>query len=531
MSQNLSSMLTSKNLKLNFSYVSILAIAAIIYSLLSLWALPQGDDIIFMSVYRNYNNFSNDFNLQSWIEMAKETRNNDNSRLCNFVSIFTTIISPTNAIFPWINGLMTAGLIAFTTAFWRQRNHRATVACIAWGILLVALPWRNCIFIRDYSLNYIVASFITLSFIATFVRYEEKGWTKSATILIALFAIPTGLWSEGFTVTTCFGIGIYGLSNLLCKNKKSPSPQFYLIFAIYILAGLWITFSPGVLARTNREAPMALNFDLKYLVFMAPSFGAILLLILNIGSTRLRQAFKNPYFIIFTCSAIPGIMLTALVNHTPRTSFWPTLCSIIYLGILYRKGIARFINKGISKYLAVTILLTCIASGVYSDIYQHRLYEEYLAIMHKIESSKSGSIYHDIIFPERCSLFSLYMPTRTCWVTPFHYYCLQDYYHKAPISVVPTDLLNINQEKEVINSDSTIFRTGSALWTSFQINPKKQCQVEASLKMKNGQELQAAMGTLLQFITKEGAPLTYIKLYNIDARDIAEITSFNLITD
>lgn len=528
MPQNLSSTLPSQYRRWGFGYVSILAIAAIIYSLLSLWAFPQIDDCMFMSVYRSYNNLSNDFNIQSWIEMAKETRNNDNSRLCNFVSIFTTIISPTNAIFPWINGLMTAGLIAFTTAFWRQRNHRATVACIAWGILLIALPWRDCLFIRDYSLNYIVASFITLSFIATFVRYEDKGWTKSATILMALFAIPTGLWSEGFTVTTCFGIGIYGLTNLLRKNKKSPSTQFYLIFAIYILAGLWITFSPGVLARTNREVPLAGNINLfKYLVFMAPSFLAILLLILNIGSTRLRQAFKNPYFIIFACTAISGTVLTALVNHTPRTSFWPTLCSIIYLGILYRKAITRFMDKGISKYLAVTILLTCIASGVYSDIYQHRLYEEYLAIIHKIERSKSGSIYHDIIFPERCSRFSLYMPTRTCWVTPFHYYCLQDYYHKAPISVVPTDLLNINQEKEVINSDSTIFRTGSALWTSFQVDPKEQSQVLVSLKMKNGQELQAAMGTLLQFITKEGAPFTYIKLYNIDARDIAEITSFN----
>lgn len=502
----------------------LLLIAALIYSLISLWTYPQVDDLMFIYRYLVNNDYSQDFTWKGIIDGALLTREIDNSRLCNFLAVFSTLFSPTKEIFPFLNGAVVALMIYFTTRIWGMKNNWVATA-VAWFLILILLPWRNALFTHDYALNYPFSAVINIIFFYCILKFEDTRKFSFWFFPALLFAIIAGAWSESFTASACFGLYSYALILLFDKSKQKPSPQFWVLLLTYTAIGLLITFSPGVMNRADSEFSNSSYYPLyKRIIYQAPSFIGFVVIILSCFTGKIRKAFNNPYFIILMGTAVFSTLLSLTVQPQSRTAFWPAYCTIIYLGILYRENIIRWFGKRWMKALGATLLIFCIANGIYNAEAQYRLYKVNQKIESELKKSPSGTAFVDILFPYDFPIYSLYLMSKGAWIQNFHI----DYYElvnqKKLLAVVPTSLKTPENGKECVSRDGRFFRTGNAIWTAIP-NEKLQNYDEDnfSLILNNGKHVRYVLAQLREFTALDGKKYSYIYFENYDSRDIKEV--------
>jgi len=506
-------------------YIIMLAVVAAIYATMSYLTPMQYDDLLFIATYRQYlpEGSGDMFDSDAWTGYINELRQYDNSRISNMLSPFSTIIEPFRTVFPYITGLCVAAIVAMTVRLAGYRRRLVVPGVAAWTAITVFLPWRNFIFVPDYSLNYIYSATVTMLFVVMLLRVARRPsrWLTAAAVLMAVVA---GGWHEGFAIPTVAGLGVY----TLVRRFRMPL-RWYAVVGVYVVAALLFCLSPGMLSRGTRELtePTAYVDNFKMLCDLILVIGALFVVIVMavVPAWRhtLREQAVQPVFVIFMTAALASATISVVFAHTARTAFWPEMCAIVALAALLRPAVAAVSARPASYAGAGVLTALLMTHAVHAARWQYMLREEYREIMARFESGEM-TVYYDIIMPESVPATTLYFPSKSTWVTWFQYNCLDQMLGSYGHAVVPTSLRYAGgADDEQLAGDAGMRRTGTALWL-----PDESGVLEPlysyDITLVDGTQLPEHQCHASQFTLADGTPALYIKPYYIDARDVASVS-------
>ena len=502
-----------------------LLLVAITYTFLSYFTPLAYDDWMFMSVWNEVNG-NKPLSLSTLYDFWKEIRLYDNGRLANTVAPLSTLFSPWKEIFPYITGLFVSGIIYFTSrlAFYKEKVS-AFYLSIVWLGVMFFLPWRNSLFVADYSLNYIWAAVFTLVFMVAIVGFERQGWTIGKFILALMLAIIAGGWHEGFALPTLCGFAI-----LTIKKGFRFSVKWYLIGIFYAAVALAFLYCPGIIDRSQRQLGVP-NIGQSY-IKMAFDFLPVIFIAVIIALTSilpplrkfLRAAWDNSWFVIGIGIVLGGTLLSLLFTHQPRSAFWPDLMAIVMLFIITGPIWIRLRKSRFSIYITLLSLTACMVPIVFAITWQYRLYMESETILDKMDISPSGTVYHDIIKGSDIPIYTLKMTNHPAWVTDFHYNSIREFNGKPYPAVLPSAFQPIPPETEwqPLEGNAGAFKTKDVIFIPEALYDKAMT-MPVELSLKSGEETSAA-SLFLPFKTTEGYVMTYIVVYGISVDEIEGIS-------
>lgn len=510
-------------------YAGVLSVIALVFALLEVWMPMLLDDMAFVDLYRFYNKGSDEFSFKALAGYFMDMRQYDNSRIANLLSPFSTIIRPWCYLFPFITGLLTALVVDMIrrlvdnikVTYWVQ-------GVLIWTMMILFLPWRNCILVYDYMLNYMYSAAVTLLFVwllCVKLKDSRSGWIVVLTAISAFFA---GGWHEGFALPVLVALFV----EYIISRCRKPW-RWYIPVTVYVLASALFALSPGILSRFSREV----TEDLPWSMFKTSvdlSLVAVLLINILIFTIvpELRRLIKEVLrerrhlFLIFSIASVVGGVISLKVHHTPRTSFWPEMCAIVSLMLLFAPLFKR--NRVLKFMPAVTAVLFagCVAFSLHVLEWQYRYKKESDFLMDNLEKSKTGTVFHDIIMPEELPITTLYMNPKSCWVTGFHYYCLDRLFGSWGHIVVPESLRHPYSDARQISDSADIFATGDALWTRYMPDINISGEGFFRIRTKDGKVMDA-QGLIHPFVSADGDTLTYIRVHKIPVSVMEDV----VITD
>lgn len=509
----------------NLSLYIILCVIAILYAIF-LYYVPFGlDDFIFMDAYTENNGGSREFTLSGYLGYYQEIRHDDNGRFCNALSVFTTMFEPWHTIYPALTAICYSLSLFIILKITNISRNKFAWVCLLWIILTVMLPWRGSIPVRDYSLNYVWSTFLTLSFIYLVVRYERSGWTAISCVCMTLFAVLAGGWHEGFAFPAIGGFGIWTL-----VRRFKMSRYWYIVGVTYIVVSFATALSPGLLSRANEQVvPDRMYGSYKYFVdnslpFVTLLFFLISLLIPRIRS-KMREMIKNSYFVIMLSALVVGVIMNLLILHSARMSYWPTICSVIVLALYFKSIIDRIAGSKWGFVLAILALIACIGHMSLTIYWQRKFYFESKEIISMFDKGDTTAFY-DILDPVNIPVFTLYYPVKNNWLTPFHLIAIADYYHRKDMGVVPAALRDATHENsEKLPGTSGLYKKGNALWFNradlpMEYNMNCYTQYYLDLTLKDGSKIDNSMSFIQKFVNSHNDTIYYVKTYKVNPADI-----------
>ena len=492
---------------------------------MSFWTPLAYDDWMFMGVWKEVNG-EKPLSFSTLFDFWSNIRIGDNGRLSNTLSPLSTLFSPWKELFPIISGVCVA-IIIYLSAKLSFANKKVSPfnLSIAWLAILLFLPWRNALFVADYTLNYIWATTLTLIFMCTVIKFEQKGWNVYNFILTLILAFIAGGWHEGFAVATICGFLLYSF-----KFHLRFSPQWYIIGVFYAFVTFIFLYCPGMLDRSARQlgatntgqSLLKMTFDFLPIIFILILSGITAI----VPSLRhyLKDAWNNKWFVIGTGIIIGGSTLSLLFTHQPRSAFWPDLMAIIMIFILTSPIWIKIQKLSYNGIITLLVLVLCLIPMLYTLIWQNRLYEESDEILAKIEASPSGTVYHDIIQGASIPLVTLKMTNYPAWITDFHYVSIKEYTDKKYPAVLPLSL----KVKDFLSHGKQLKGNMNALKHDNGIvipgNPYgKPIKFSVRVTLKNNEETEAA-ALLLPFLSMENKEMSYIVVYGIPVDEIEGIS-------
>lgn len=502
--------------------VGILLLIAALYSLLSFWTPPAFDDYTFMAEWREVNGDS-PLSLNALYNFWASIREVDNGRLANVASPVFSLYSPWNVLMPVFTGILVAYIIAAVSNFSFRKDCFSPLCLSAvWAAVLYFLPWRNSLFVADYSLNYIWGAAITLAFMSTAVYNEREGWDIVNFIIALILAFLAGGWHEGFAVATICGFLLY-----TCIKRGKFSPYWYITGIFYTAVTLIFYLCPGMLQRTSREiAVPSLGINLIKLLFdfLPIIFSVGLIIIFGIvPSLRkyLRKACGNVWFIVGGGIIIAGILLSLLFNHQPRSAFWPDIFGIVQIFILTAPFWEKLESSLFRGFVTALLLAAVFVPLCFILSYQYGYFKESKAILAKIEGSQSGTVYHDIIDSSSLPPYTLKIPTHNLWVTAFQYQALGQHIGKEYPAVVPSELKDSIKSVRLGGNQGAL-STGKSIYLESLLSDKPET-LEVKVITTDGAE-KVAPALFLPYLSPQNRPRTYILVYGIPVEDIRSLS-------
>lgn len=514
-----------------YTYFAILATIAAAYTLMFGLTPPVIDDLMFEGEYLEDNNGDPTFSLNAWLQYIANVRLNDNSRISNMMAPFSTAIEPWRTLFPLVTAACYTALIVLVTGLFDKAKYPCVGTLAVWLAMTLFLPWRNSILVADYALNYIYSSLISIVFVTAFIRIEQRhSWNFLKLWCMILLAIAAGGWHEGFAVPI-----ICGLAVITIVRHRTLSRQWRIVLSTYALAAALFALSPGMINRAVHEATYSYPFTkvllLKFIIDLLLPIIAVISLIACAFIRRLRSKLLNnisdPFFIAFAIAMLMSAMLSLAFHHTPRTAFFPTLCSLIVIGKLFGANIFAWLGRGKWRGLifAWAVYLLCVVHACVVIYWSSLIYDENRQIMAEFNRNDNiTTVFHDIIPPEDVPAATLYFPARIHWITPYHLRCLDNVLRRSGCVVVPTALEYAAEgNSEELGEGSRFYRKGDALW--FRKPSDMNCYYEAyfDIILGDGRRLENRPAFVQTFTTAAGDRIEYVKVHKIKSTDIARI--------
>lgn len=498
----------------------ILLLIAAVYFLMTLWTPTALDDWIFMAEWRDVNHNENP-NFRTIFLFWQDIRLYDNARLSNTIVPLFTYFAFGRAIFPILNGLFVA-VIVWLVASMAFKKVSVAQLTVAWAFIVWMLPWRNSIFVCDYSLNYIWASVITMVFIRSVLTSEERGWNAVRFTLILLLAFIAGGWHEGFAITTIAGFLLYTL-----VRGGRFSVEWWIIGIFYAAVTILFYLCPGMLARTQEEMGASGMHLLRTMVDFFPLWLMIvslaLLAYLPGYKKELKEIIGTPIFIIGIGVAVSGFLLALLFSHQPRSAFWPNLMCVIMLLMLYRPLLCRIWQGRSGWLLGAGAVMLALAPMTVSLVWQYRFYKESEEILSEMEKRETGTVFRDLIPQEDVPLIALKMPSYTVWQTPYNFHALKQYVLKPFPAVVPKEFETQNwwENAEKLEGNAGLYSTGTSLALINADDGEPRVET-VTVELKDGGEFQTS-ALIIPFITPAGVQGEYLRLYHVDATEVKAV--------
>lgn len=498
-------------------WLLLLAVAAI-YGTLSLLTSPAVDDLMFLGVWKSHADGADGFSWSTWLGYITELRNNDNTRLSNILDPIFLQFSPWKQLFPWITGAMVAFTVSVAARFAALKGPRSAVLAYFLAGVILFLPWRNNMFLWDYSLNYVWTGTCALGLIWCVLRLpDNKRYFAGALVL----AVLTGWFHEGFAVPV--GTGMVAVA-LLRRGKVTW--RFWSVFALLVAVCSAALFCPGMLNRFSDQAGRQNEiswFIISFDLCLVPV--AVLATAVALFFAESRRRLATPVFVMFFTCTVVGATLSLVVLHQPRSAYWPQLCALVSIAIVLRPAFGRFASSMAGRILAVALALATLAQGILSCVWQYRLKQEYNLIMNEFNSGKL-TVYHDIIMPEDIPDFTLRFPSRAIWVTNFHYVCMDNYFGRDGHVVVPTTLRDATEaNSQLLPGNLGALRKGDALWLP-AMTPKEEFKLKTSVytATRAGGEMRPRRGFARSFVTERGDTIVYLKFFGGHIPDLTSIS-------
>lgn len=500
----------------------LMLIMATVFSLLSFWTPLAFDDWIFMAEWRNVNG-SRGLSLSTLINFWEEIRLYDNGRIANVLAPVFTLFSPWKEIFPIITGILAALIVLFLSKIsFRAEGFSPRSILLSWCGALYLLPWRNSLFVTDYSLNYIWGAAVTVFFIILVLKYEKEGWSGGKFAFVLFVAFIAGGWHEGFAVSTLGGFFLYTL-----VTKERHTIQWWFTGIFYALSTAAFYFCPGMIARTGNEIGQLTSGN--GLVRSVADLLPVVLLCLcmavmySVGPWRriIRQNLKDRWFVIGIGIVATGSLLSLIFKHQPRSAFWPDFVALGLLFALTRKFWDKLFRSVYGSYLTILVAVAVIVPVFTGLIWQNRLWRESEEILDKLERSDMGTVYHDVIKTEDIPFYTLRIPSNSVWVTPFHYHAMRQYTGKAFTAVVPSELGKTGWKEVAEIKEGGFQRIGNSFITG-NISVSVPSETEVEITLKGGGKIRTT-AMLLPYLTPEGEKMVYVYVNRLRADDIEEI--------
>lgn len=500
-------------------FLLLLSIAAI-YILMCLWTPMQYDDYIFIKAYRDFNDGADSFSFCAWYKYMAELRQDDNSRLANLLIPFMNLFSPGKQLMPFASGILCAGIVWMTPKC-ACFNNRISVLeiCISWFMTIVFLPWRNNIFVTDYTSNYVFSAALTLGTILWILRSEKRGWNAISLSIGILLAFLAGGWHEGFAIPTVAGLITYGII-----LHKRISGKFWIVISFYFISTFLFALSPGMISRFQLQSHNAGEFTgyFKMIADLALVFGivGITIIALCIRKTRLhlaKIAIGKPWLIIFFIAMLLSAVISIDIHASARTAFYPELCAIICTLAIIRP-LTIHLTRKIRISLAILLLALCYGQSIAALIWQHKFYTEDKLIKSRLEASPEGTVFYDILRSEDVPLYTLKFPAAEAWITPFNSRCMDSYFNR-PVAVVPTILGDTTVADRKIGD---AFLHGNAIWMPNK-NKIDFYKINFDIKLSNGERRLNTSGFSTRYISPLGDTLIYVKVFKTDPLTISDL--------
>lgn len=510
----------------------VLLLIALLWGTVYMLTPFQLDDWQFMGVYRDLNGGSDDFSLRAWFGYMSELRDNDNARLGNFLSPFSTIWRPWSSLFPWITGTLVSFIIWMASRLgFGSRSGWETVA-VVWLLIALFLPWRDSLLVRDYALNYVWGAAVTLPAVGLIMALRSGA--RYFVVALAM-AVVAGVWHEGFAVPSLCGLGVVALIRGFRMGWR-----WWLAVVVYGFSCLVMVLSPGMLGRASRELSGGGNpLTLHYIVDIFPlilSLGSVaVLLLFRAGRRLLGDLFAGWILPLFLTSAIVAGSLPLFVGYTPRVCFWSSLCSLIILVRLWSPLWFRLSSR-LRIFAAALAIIICSAHLAFVISWQSRFHEESERVVAAIAESPTGTVFIDMIPKNAVPPATLLYPSRLMWVTPFNLLSMGHALSNRNIAVVPESLREALPDGSLrVDSGLELYRTpdGKALYAvpAPEMFPRAGnplyfgSPLRAEVVLDDGTSLPAVDLPLFFYTSERGDTLLWIASPDIDP---SRIKSLNL---
>jgi len=514
----------------------ILAVVAVVYAAMS-WLTPlMFDDLLFISSYREITG-GDAFSLGGYAEYFMQLRNNDNSRLANEVFPAIILWPGTRVIFNVLTGLMMSMIILLVSRIvTSQWTPRGGLCITIWFALLLTLPWRNNIFVTNYSLNYIYSAVIALSFAIAMLRLLRGRESKLFVAATLLLGLLIGAWHEGFAAPLLGALGVVGcIDGFRSRRVSVPYWSIIIISALVMLA---FALSPGILNRAGRElgGDVSIFYRLprlvvnNYVVIGTIIFVAVAALTSK-GRKLIASAFADSWCLLFALCALFGLAICMVVNPTPRTAFWPQLAAtVLWLRWLWLRYHQRV--TGWKRTAAIAVMAVFIAAQSSVSIYwQHKYFVEHNQIVAMLEKSP-GTVFYDVIDPRNVPTISMYMPARIEFHDVFGPYAFTQYYGRNDLAVVPTALDTDVVKGRRVASD--IYIVGDEVVADSIFEGWPFIEIDAIVTRNDGSRMPMVFDGF-QFHDSTGREVTWLKqrvsVYGNSRQDASQFSHIELPTD
>lgn len=419
------------------AYWLLALLIATLYTILCCYTPFYLDDWVFMSFWKEFSNNDNSFSFTTWKDFYLLIRDCDNGRIANALSPISTMFSPLKELFPFLTGLFVV-LTAITVQKQMCRKLSPLYLALTWAFMIVVLPWRDTLFVRDYALNYIWAGFFNIMFLCLLQRGEKEGWKWPVFMVTIISAILAGGWHESFAFASNCGLALFVLS-----KKFRVSTRFYIIFAIFFIATFAFYLSPGMILRTETHVDGHIHLP-GWKVKVTYIFLSALILIsicTKTGRSIIRHSIKSNAVVVCWGIMISGLAIAMMSTSTFRSYYWPNLAAIaLIINLIY--AWSRTIRNYTAIKWGATIVLSvlCISQVLISIIWTARYTDDWKNIMALIEKSETGTVFYDSPNPYYAPKVTLGIPYARAWRSPSNMLLLYLYLDKPMLGVVPTKL-------------------------------------------------------------------------------------------
>lgn len=506
-------------------WLSLMLIACL-YALLTAATPMLVDDWVFMGVYNLANGGTPEYDaplspegiLRFWLEI----RDYDNARLPDALSPLTTMSAAGRALFPLLNGLAVAFIIGMMLRLSLPKGARRSPfsVALAWAMAIALLPWRDSIFVADYSLNYIWGAAISLLFISAALPFRNPRYGNGISFAsVLLLAVVAGAWHEGFAFTTLCGFILLSATDLAKGHRHGF--RWWCLGAVYAAAAFAIFLCPGMMIRVGEQ--MGATAHMTNLLKVGADFAGVMLLLclmvlsafFRSGRSAVAEAWRKPSMRVLLTAVAAGTLLSLTARHQPRSAFWPDLLSIICILSIISGLIRSIVRRRRLRFLRVSLALFLIAAGSVQTLsvisWQYRFMRENREIMRQMELTESGTVFADIIPPESLPLYTLKIPAQAAWVTPFHYHSLSEYNGKPFCAVVPPALRNATLAGALpVGGSDSVFMFEGSLILPFHEGDRPSIAF-ADITFDDGSVLEGAYTAVIPFRSEAGDSLLYLR--------------------
>lgn len=512
--------------------------AGTVWGLMQYFTPVMVDDLVFVAQYLAANDGDGSFSLDALRRFALYNRLHDNFRIANMLAPFSTVISPWKELFPVFTGLAGAAMLWLSARLARGAVPGWRFASLAWLAVALFVPFRLGMFVRDFSLNYIYATAVSLGAFLYAVSVEKSGrWTPGRFLVAAVLLFISGGWHEGPGLCLVAGMSLWTLLRFL--TRRPVSRQWMALTVLYAAAIALFLVCPGMVARAGREVGSA-GDDTPWIyhafsLAMVMLLGLALAVLLFFREPRRKLAYlfgSDAVFAVMTISAFSGALLSVFVVKNQRAAFWPEVCAIIAVLMLFRGAVAE-IPRRAATLLCAGSLAVCAAQGAHAVSWQRRFWIEERMIMAMYRESANGVVFADPTMPGDVPYTTLSYPTKLLWVNTLHYHQFRHYRPDKYLAVIPGELAGANRgNSEALSSDSLVRRKGKSLFVALENDSVKAYCGASALVTADGVPVWRRIPLMaLKYWNVDGEPMVYLRPFAIPSELIDSVGGLVLYPD